>query len=185
LIAHAIAQFERTLISHNSKYDRVLRREAYLTPEEYQGFVLVNDQTKGDCLHCHTTDADALGTTTRFSNNGLDDARQPSDYSDPGKGAITGATTDYGYFRIPSLRNLAFTAPYMHDGRFSTIQEVMDFYSNGVSQNYNIDSKMEYAHQGGVLLTADEKRKVVAFLLTMNDSTFTTNPDFGNPFLNE
>ena len=120
LIALAIAQFERTLISNDSKYDQVIRGEAYFTADEYEGFVLINDQTKGDCLHCHTTDANALGTTTKFSNNGLDTALRPDDYIDQGKAEFTGLTADVGEFKIPSLRNVAVTAPYMHDGRFET-----------------------------------------------------------------
>ncbi len=183
LIAKAIAQFERTLISNNSKYDQVLRGEAYLTKDEYRGFILVNDQTKGDCLHCHTTDSDALGTTTRFSNNGLDSALSPEDYVDHGRAEITGRNKDVGMFRIPSLRNIAVTAPYMHDGRFNSLDEVLDFYSEDVNLSYNIDSKMVSAHKGGVHLTQDEKEKIKAFLLTLTDSVFLKNPEFGNPFL--
>jgi cytochrome c peroxidase len=182
LIAKAIAQFERTLISNNSKYDQVLRGEAYLTPDEYKGFELMNDQTKGDCLHCHTTDADILGTTTKLSNNGLSKALKPEDYLDKGKAEFTGKDSDVGLFRIPSLRNIAVTAPYMHDGRFKTLKEVLDFYSEGVNQSFNIDSKMEYAHQGGVKLTSEEKEKIIAFLKTLTDTSFLTNPEFSNPF---
>lgn len=182
LIAKAIAQFERILISNNSKYDKVLTGETNFTKDEYEGFLLMNDQTKGDCLHCHTTDADALGTTTKFSNNGLDAALKPDDYSDKGKAEITGREKDIGRFRIPSLRNVAVTAPYMHDGRFETLEEVIDFYSEGVNNCYNIDSKMEFAHIGGVQLTKEEKDKIIAFLKTLTDTTFLTNPEFGNPF---
>ena len=182
LIARSIAQFERTLISQDSKYDQVLRGERYFTKEEYEGFVLMNDQTKGDCLHCHTTDGDALGTTTGFSNNGLDQAKKAIDYSDIGKAGVTGKQQDIGRFRIPSLRNIEVTGPYMHDGRFNTLDQVIDFYSDGVQTSFNIDSKMEYAHQGGVHLTADEKKKIKAFLLTLTDSSFLNNPAFDNPF---
>ncbi len=182
LIAKAIAQFERTLISSNSKYDQVLRRERYFTSEEYEGFILMNDQTKGDCLHCHTTDGDALGTTARFSNNGLQKANAPSDYPDKGKMEITGKPEHLGQFKIPSLRNVAITAPYMHDGRFATLEEVLDFYSEGVNLSTNIDSKMGLAHKGGVQLTESEKSSIVAFLKTLTDSTFISNPEFANPF---
>ncbi len=182
LIAKAIAQFERTLISHNSKYDKVLRGEAYFTPDEYEGFILINDQTKGDCLHCHTTDANALGTTTKFSNNGLDAYYQAKDYKDKGLGAITRKTTDIGRFKIPSLRNLLLTAPYMHDGRFCSLEEVLDFYSEQINLSYNIDSKMGFAHQGGVQLSEEEKSKIIQFLYTLTDSVFIANTAFGNPF---
>jgi len=185
LIAKAIAQFERTLISNNSKFDQVLRGETYLSEKEYKGFLLINDQTKGDCLHCHTTDADALGTTTKFSNNGLETASHPEEFQDKGRAEITKQQTDIGLFRIPSLRNIAVTAPYMHDGRFQTLEQVINFYSDGINKSYNIDSKMGFADQGGARLNKEEKENIIAFLLTLTDSTFLTNPNFGNPFQNQ
>lgn len=183
LIARAIAQFERSLISYNSKFDRIIRGEANFTADELKGFELMNDTRKGGCLHCHSSDGDALGTSMKFSNNGLDAIFSPADYSDKGYGIITGKQTDMGLFKIPSVRNLAFTAPYMHDGRFKTLDEVLDFYSEGVNQSVNVDSKMEFAHRGGAHLTCDEKRQIISFLNTLNDSTFITTPAFSNPFL--
>ncbi len=182
LITKAIGQFERSLISNNSKYDQVLRGERYLTPDEYKGFELMNDQTKGDCLHCHTTDANALGTTGTFSNNGLDKAVVLDDYVDRGQASITGKIDDLGKFKIPSLRNVAVTPPYMHDGRFKTLEEVLDFYSEEVNNSLNVDSKMTSAHRGGVHLTEQEKKQIILFLHTLTDSTFLTNPAFSNPF---
>ena len=181
-IANAIAQFLRTLISYQSKYDQVLDGKNYFTKNEYEGFVLVNDQTKGDCIHCHITDGDVLGTTLVFSNNGLDSVFNPQDYKDKGRGAVTGKITDNGKFIVPSLRNLAFTAPYMHDGRFKTLDDVLKFYSSGVQQSANVDSKMEYAHRGGAKLTMDEKLNIISFLLTLSDSAFITNKEFSSPF---
>lgn len=182
LISKAIGQFLRTLLSYQSKFDSVLAGNNYLNKDEYQGLVLMNDMTKGDCLHCHTTDADALGTTRTFSNNGLDPISDPTKYKDKGLGGFTNNINDNGKFKIPSLRNIAVTAPYMHDGRFATLEEVLDFYSEGVKHSANIDSKMGLVHQGGVRLTKDEKHKIVAFLKTLTDSTFITNLDFSNPF---
>jgi cytochrome c peroxidase len=182
IIAKAIAQFERTLISNNSKFDSVIRGQAYFTTKEYEGFVLINDQTKGDCLHCHTTDADALGTSRSFSNNGLDPAQKIEDYKDSGKGGITKNAKDYGHFKIPSLRNIAVTAPYMHDGRLKTLEDVIDFYSEEVNAGINTDSKMGFAHQGGAHLSVDEKAAIIAFLHTLTDNSFLTNQEFGNPF---
>ena len=181
-ISFALAQFLRTLISFQSKYDLVMDGKILFTKEEYEGFILVNDQTKGDCIHCHNTDGDALGTTLVFTNNGLDAVTNANDYKDQGRGSVTGKTTDYGKFIVPSLRNLAFTAPYMHDGRFFTLEEVIDFYSEGVKLCANLDSKMEYAHRGGVKLSPEEKKKIIAFLLTLSDSSFISNPQFSNPF---
>jgi cytochrome c peroxidase len=183
LISKAIGQFLRTLISHQSKYDRVLNGKDLFTEEERQGFVLVNDQTKGDCLHCHTTDTDVLGTTLTFSNNGLDAITNSSDFKDKGLGSITGKPTDNGKFIIPSLRNILLTAPYMHDGRFKTLEQVLDFYSEGVKQCANIDSKMEFAHQGGAHLSQEEKQKIISFLKTLTDSVFISNPEYADPFV--
>lgn len=183
LIAKAIAQFERTLLSYRSKYDRVIAGKDYFTKEEFEGFELMNDMTRGDCLHCHSTDENPLGTTLGFSNNGLDTITNPVDYKDKGRGAITGKAYDNGKFKIPSLRNAALTAPYMHDGRFATLEEVLDFYSEGVKPSANIDSKMEFAHQNGAHLSAEEKRKMMAFLLTLTDSAFVSDPAFSNPFI--
>jgi cytochrome c peroxidase len=181
-ISKVIAQFLRTLISYQSKYDKVITGKGLFTKDEYDGFVLANDQTMGDCLHCHTTDSDALGTQLVFSNNGLDTASHATNFKDAGRGAITGKATDNGKFKVPSLRNLAFTAPYMHDGRFKTLEEVIDFYSEGVKKSVTIDSKMQYVHRGGVKLNKDEKRKIIAFLLTLSDSSFISNTAFSNPF---
>lgn len=182
LIAKVIAQFERSLISNNSKYDKVLRGETYFTPDELAGFILMNEMNRGDCLECHTTDSDALGTTTKFSNNGLDSIWNAQHYIDKGLGGITGKTADNGKFKIPSLRNIALTAPYMHDGRFKTLEEVVAFYSNGVHRSANVDSKMGTAQLGGNQLNAEEQRQIIVFLHTLTDSVFIQNPEFGNPF---
>jgi len=94
----------------------------------------------------------------------------------------TGNVMDVGKFRIPSLRNVAVTGPYMHDGRFKSLKDVLDFYSEGVQNGWNVDRKMAYAHRGGVHLSETEKRRIIAFLGTLTDSTFLSNPDFSNPF---
>ncbi len=174
LVVKAIAQFERTLISGNSKYDRVLRREEGFTPQEANGFSLFSSLTGGDCFHCH---GGILTTDHSIQNNGLD-----ATLTDLGLGAVTGLSSDNGKFKVPSLRNLVFTAPYMHDGRFNTLDEVIDFYSTGVhGSSPNISPNMEFASQGGVNLTPGEKADLKAFLLTLTDSSFITNPDFQDP----
>jgi cytochrome c peroxidase len=182
LVAKALGQFLRTLISNDSKFDQVLNRKAKLTEDEYEGYVLINDMTKGDCLHCHTTDGDLLGTTGNFSNNGLDAIANAEDYMDKGLGAHTNNKNDNGKFKIPSLRNVGLTAPYMHDGRFKTLEAVIDFYSEGVHQAANVDSKMGFAHQRGARLSPLEKKQIIAFLHTLSDSTFIHNKAFSNPF---
>jgi cytochrome c peroxidase len=181
-IANAIAQFERTLLSHNSRYDQAIQKQTQMTHDEYRGFVIMNDQSMGDCLHCHNTDGNPLATSLRYSNNGLDSIYDAELYPDLGLGKITGNPEDNGKFKVPSLRNIAVTGPYMHDGRFETLEEVVEFYSTGVHDGANIDPLMRHAHRGGVPLTADEKRQIVAFLHALTDSSFLNNPAFSNPF---
>lgn len=185
MVSNAIGQFERTLLSYRSKYDRVINGRDSFTKDESEGFLLCNDMTEGDCLHCHTTDSDPLGSTFAFSNNGLDMIKATEDFVDRGRGDITRSPFDNGKFKIPSLRNLAFTPPYMHDGRFQTLEQVVDFYSEGVKMSPTIDSKMEYVHQGGARLTLDEKRMIIAFLQTLTDSLFVSDPNFSDPFVSK
>ena len=182
LVARAIGQFLRTLISADSKYDRVLAGRDRFTADEAAGFVLANEQHKGDCLQCHTTDRDALGTNREFSNNGLDPASDPLEYKDPGLGGITGRPADMGRFKVPSLRNVAVTPPYMHDGRFATLEEVIDHYSDGVHAGVNTDPRMGNAGRGGARLGPAEKQQLLAFLLTLTDSTFLTDRRHADPF---
>lgn len=176
MIVKVIAQFERTILSYRSKFDRVLNGEIVLSKDEYDGFVLMNDQNKGNCLHCHTTDGDALGTTGKFANNGLDSI--PS----LGKSTASGKLNDVGVFKIPSLRNLGFTAPYMHDGRFKTLEEVLDFYDAGVKNSATLDPKMESHLKNTRRLTNDDKRKIILFLNTMNDSLLVNDTLLSSPF---
>lgn len=183
MVANAIGQFERTLLSYRSKFDRVINGSDSFTKDESDGFLLANDMTKGDCLHCHTTDSDPLGSTFAFSNNGLDLIKDMKDFVDRGRGEITQSSFDNGKFKIPSLRNLVFTPPYMHDGRFQTLEQVIDFYSEGVKMSPTIDSKMEHVRNGGARLTTEEKRKMIAFLKTLTDSLFVSNPEFSDPFV--
>lgn len=182
MVSKAIGQFLRTLISYESKFDRVLNGKDYLTKDEFKGFELINDMKKGNCLHCHTTDANSLGTTGGFSNNGLDEAINISEFLDKGLGAITNIEKDYGKFKIPSLRNLIFTAPYMHDGRFETLEEVIDFYNEGIKMSPTLDSKIIFNHSNGMGLSKIEKEQIILFLKTMSDSVFVSKKQFSNPF---
>ena len=175
LITKAIAQFERILISGNSKFDQHLAGNATLTLQELNGFNVFMDETKGDCFHCHGSDNNPLWTDNDFHNNGLD-----ATFTDLGLGAVTGDPNDNGKFRSPSLRNLAFTAPYMHDGRFATLEEVIDFYSEGLQISSTIDPLMKKVNQGGVQLTPQDKADLKAFLLSLTDNEFVSNPIFQN-----
>ncbi|WP_408036814.1 cytochrome-c peroxidase [Tenacibaculum aestuarii] len=173
LVTKAIAQFERTLISGNSKFDQYLLGKAELTSEELNGFNVFMDETRGDCFHCHGSDNNPLWTDNQFHNNGLDET-----FTDLGLGTFTGDPNDNGKFKSPSLRNLAFTAPYMHDGRFTTLEEVINHYSEGLKQSSTIDPLMKKVNQEGVQLSNKDKADLKAFLLSLSDNDFINNPDF-------
>lgn len=175
LITKAIAQFERTLISANSKFDRYTLGQASLTPQELNGLDIFLREDKGDCFHCHGNPNNPLWTDNDFHNNGLD-----ATFIDLGLGVFTGDPNDNGKFKTPSLRNLAYTAPYMHDGRFATLDEVINHYSEGLQNSPTIDPLMKQIAQGGVQLSAQEKADLKAFLLTLSDPSFLNNPDFQN-----
>jgi cytochrome c peroxidase len=175
LTTKAIAQFERTLISANSKFDKYSLGQATLTPQELNGLDVFLREDKGDCFHCHGTPNNPLWTDNLFHNNGLD-----TTFSDLGLGSVTGDPNDNGKFRSPSLRNLAYTAPYMHDGRFETLDEVINFYSEGLQNSATIDPLMKQINQGGVQLSDQDKADLKAFLLTLSDPSFITNPNFIN-----
>ncbi len=158
--AMAIAQYERTLISADALYDRFRAGTATLSPQEEAGRRIFFGE-RGDCFHCHGT---ALFTDNRYHNNGLD-----SVFTDPGRAGVTNSDHDGGRFKTPSLRNVGVTAPYMHDGRFATLEEVVDFYSEGVVASPTLDPLM-----GGVRrpLDSEEKAALVAFLHTLTDPNF-------------
>lgn len=168
----ALAQFFRTLNSHDSKYDRWLRGEVQFTAEEYAGFEIFNSET-GDCFHCHGT---ILFHDNSFGNNGLD--LEP----DPGLFEVTGDPNDFGKFKTPTLRNIELTAPYMHDGRFETLEEVVDFYSSGVQHHSpNLSPLMKYSANGGVQMYPLQKEYLIAFLKTLTDTSFTEDERFSDP----
>lgn len=176
LVSKAIAQFERTLVSGNSKFDKFLLGETSLTPSEINGFNVFMTEEGGDCFHCHGNAANPLWTDNTFRNNGLD-----ATFTDLGLGKVTGDPADNGKFKTPSLRNLIYTAPYMHDGRFATLDEVLDHYSTGVKLSSTIDPDMQFSGQGGVQMTPQEKADLKAFLLTLTDPDFINNPAYQPP----
>ena len=170
--AYALAQFQRVLTSGNSKFDKFVKGETMLTTQELEGLELFNTE-RADCFHCHGT---ALFTDNTPRNNGLD--ASPED----GLMKVTGNPKDLGRFKTPTLRNIELTAPYMHDGRFATLEEVVDFYSTGVHNTATVDPLMVYAFKGGVALNATEKEALVAFLKTLTDTDFLTDTELSDPF---
>ena len=162
-VVMAIAQFERTLISSNSKFDRYLNNEEQLTPSELNGYAIFNTE-KGDCFHCHGTQ---LFMDNGFHNNGLD--TEP--FIDLGLANITGNGNDNGKFKTPTLRNVEFSAPYMHDGRFSTLEEVIEHYNSGGNYSSTVDPLMKKIGVG-LQLTNQEKDDLIAYLKTLSDDNF-------------
>lgn len=170
-LAMALEQFLLTLVSQDSRYDRAARKMAALTESEKRGlqlFVTEFDPQRGlrgaDCFHCH---GGTLFASQPFGNNGL---ALSSD--DIGQRATTGNEADRGKFKVPSLRNIALTAPYMHDGRFTTLEEVVEHYSTGVRRTPALDPNLAKHPDGGLQLTDQEKADLVAFLKTLTDESF-------------
>lgn len=186
-IIKAISQFQRTLISSNSKYDKAKLRtppQATFTPLEEHGFFLFELSEKGDCFHCHgatfSGQTFAAFGAVQFSNNGIDGPGEMN----PGRYEVTGDPSDFGKFKIPTLRNVALTGPYMHDGRFATLREVIEHYNSGGKMSATIDVNMK--HVGvGLNLTEYDKQALEAFLETLTDADFVTNPAFSDPFVND
>ncbi len=180
-VGKALAQFQRSLISSNSKYDLIQRGEAEYTEIEKLGQAIFfdladepdtefSDLPTGECAHCHIP---PHFTNQRFFNNGLDEARSLDDFKDIGRAVVTGSIYDNGTFRTPGLRNIALTGPYMHDGRFTTLEEVVTHYNSGgkYAENRN-------ANIFKLGLSPDQEGALVAFLHTLTDSSFVMNPDY-------
>ena len=180
LAAKAIAQFERTLISSNSRYDQIRWGSGvFYEEDESRGSQLFFfEQAIGldhpGCSHCHGGPQFAESS---FFNNGLTPAETLADFPDRGRGKVTGVPADNGKFRPPSLRNIALTAPYMHDGRFATLEEVLDHYKSGGHPSPNVNANIR-----PFTLTEQNKTDLIAFLNTLTDTSFVNNPDFQNPF---
>ncbi|MBQ3656694.1 MAG: hypothetical protein II956_07610 [Bacteroidales bacterium] len=177
LISKAIAQFIRSLISFNSRFDRFMAGELTLTKSEMRGLMLFT--TEGaDCFHCHGSPALPLWTTNLFMNNAKDiDFEGQNDRS-----RVTGNPLDKGKYRVPTLRNIEFTAPYMHDGRFKTLDEVLEFYNNGLKRSPYIDPLSINANHGGMHLSDRDLADLKAFLLTLSDTAFISDKRFSNPW---
>ncbi|MDQ3101594.1 MAG: cytochrome-c peroxidase [Bacteroidota bacterium] len=183
--AKAIAQFLRTMISANSRFDKFMRGDIQLEPEEALGFELTQleggdpvfgqgGQLGADCFHCHPHGGGRF-TDGAMRNNGLDET-----FTDQGLGGITGLAQDMGKFKTPSLRNVALSAPYMHDGRFQTLEEVIDHYDSGGHPSPTIDPNMKFT-QGGLQLTPEKKAQLIAFLNTLTDMEFVNDARFQDP----
>lgn len=163
----SLSHFMVMCISSNSKYDSIMQKtEVRFTEVEERGYkVFLNN-----CSSCHK---EPLFTDGSFRNNGLDNKFNP----DIGRQTITLDPDDKFKFKVPSLRNLTYTAPYMHDGRFTKIDQVLDHYSKGVQNSHTLDPLLKRNGQLGIPLSADEKLELIAFLKTLDDEYFITRKD--------
>ncbi|WP_163410078.1 cytochrome-c peroxidase [Flavobacterium ajazii] len=187
-ITKAISQFERTLISANSNYDKYLRGEYNPTEQESNGMELFMNSAEpsknirgASCAQCHGTPKMYMEL---FHNNGLDSIPK-----DKGREELTGMPNDRGRFRVVTLRNIALTAPYMHDGRFKNLEEVMDHYNEHIKPSKSLSVVLQNRpnEMGGksLGLTAKEKANIISFMKMLTDSTFINNPAFSNPHLSQ
>lgn len=163
----AISQFMLTLVSANSKYDKVMRRESNFTEQEANGYLLF----KNNCASCHT---EPLFTNGNFENNGL-----PMDLllKDIGRMKVTSNKNDSLKFKVPSLRNIEYSYPYMHDGRFNKLSEVLNHYTNGIQPSKTLATQLNQ----GIQLSSNEKVDIINFLLTLSDKEFVFNTKFQYP----
>ena len=163
----SIAQFMLTLVSSNSKYDKVMSNKAEFTVQEQNGYQIF----KSNCAACHT---EPLFTNGEFANNGL-----PLDslLHDKGRMRITQKKEDAYKFKVPTLRNIEFSYPYMHDGRFKKLNEVLNHYANGIKKSETLDAKL----QNGIVLNSNQKVDLIAFLLTLSDKEFFFDKKFSYP----
>ncbi len=173
-IGKAVSQFVRSIVSYRSRYHKWLRGEASLTESELRGHELFFSE-EADCFHCHG--GTALLTTFDYFNNAKDAAFDDS----RDRYAVTQKPWDIGAYRSPSLINTELQGPYMHDGRFTTLDEVIDFYSEGLVYSEHVHPLMKFVNDGGVHLTPDEKADLKAFLLTLTDHELLVDPKYGPP----
>ena len=175
-MSFALAQFFRTLTSGNSKYDRFIKFEEELSGLELMGLKLFNTEA-GDCFHCHSV---PMTTDQMFHNIGLD---ATFNETNSGRFLVTNDEADLGKFKTPTLRNVAKSSPYMHDGRFKTLKEVIEHYNTGVEHSATLDPIMSKpGKEFGLKLDDYDKYALELFLKTLTDTLYTNNPAHSDPF---
>jgi cytochrome c peroxidase len=171
-MAQALAQFERTIVSGVSKFDLWRQGKVELNPQELRGHQVYIGETKGDCFHCHSYGS--TFTDFDFRNTGLD-----SIPLDKGLGKISGLASDDGKFKTPTLRNIAQTAPYMHDGRFETLRECIEHYNVGFKYTKNLAPELKTVVKNR--MTEQDIDDLIAFLNTLTDTAFVNKTQWGKP----
>lgn len=181
-ITEALEEFMNAFVSVQSPFDEAMARRQGSLFVHFPGFTAQENRGKGlyltHCGSCHSMDMTSLAA--RVANNGLDLV-----YADRGVGAVTGSAADHGVFKVPFLRNIALTAPYMHDGRFASLQEVVEHYDSGIQDHPNLDPRLRDPQTGEpkrLNLTEQEKEDLITFLHTLTDETFLQDVRFSDPF---
>ena len=182
-ISLALEQFMLTIVSNDSKYDQFLAGQVSLSPSEMNGKDLFFEEyneffpsTSGaDCAHCHSG---FNFENDQYMNNGLD---ADADFQDLGRYNATDNPSDNAKFKVPSLRNIELTPPFMHDGRFSTLEEVVEHYNSDIHTSSTVDPTVLNTQNTGLMLSTQDKMDLVAFLKTLTDLSITTNPAFSDP----
>lgn len=183
-ISLALEAFMHTLVSGNSKYDKYLAGTANLSESELRGKTLFFAEynpafpnlSGADCAHCH---AGSNFENDQYMNNGLD---FEANITDVGRMKATMFTADKGKFKVPTLRNIAVTFPYMHDGRFNNLEEVVNHYNSNIRASNSLDGGLQATQSTGLMLTPQDKIDLVNFLKTLTDHEFLSNPAHKNPF---
>ncbi len=171
-LLRAMTQFIGTMVSANSKYDKHLTKTPSLTEEELEGLSLFTQK----CASCHSGN---LFSDFSYRNNGL----SATFTNDTGREHVTTLASDLGKFKVPTLRNIALSLPYMHDGSIKTLDDVLEHYRTGIVHSATLDPLFDQGNGVyAIPMTDSEKQKIIAFLNTLTDHTFVTNPKFSDPF---
>lgn len=183
-MAKAMEQFMLSIVSYDSKFDKWKAGQVELTDSEERGRMIFETEynpffpqfSGADCMHCH---GGANFENDQYMNNGLD---SDEDFSDMGRENVTMDPADRAKFKVPTLRNIELTAPYMHDGRFLTLEEVVDHYNDGIHESMTVDPAILATSETGLLLTDQDKADLINFLKTLTDQTLIEDERYSDPF---
>jgi cytochrome c peroxidase len=183
-ISESVSFFLQSITANNSKFDKQQRGEKVMNGQELYGMTLFD--TKYNCRSCHSLSQSIYmggGTGSFETPNFVDIGLEPT-ATDKGRGVISGNSADNGKFRIPNLHNIALTAPYMHDGRFRTLEQVIDHYSHNINNSSNLDDRLKGPGGNPIQMNIgdQEKAALIAFLNTLTDAEMIIDPRFSNPF---
>ncbi len=182
-MSSAVSVFLQSIQLQPTRLDEYMAgNQAALTAQEIYGKYLFD--TKYPCASCHNGGSFTNGSAYSGGGSGFRDIGLDANYTDLGRGEITGVASDNGTFKVPDLHNVSLTAPYMHDGRFTTLEEVVDHYNHGIQKSPNLDPLLTDKGGNAMILNIsdDEKAAIVAFLKTLTDYGMVTDPKFSNPF---